>query len=87
MAGVVGGTVLFLNGLHATVPVDDLRLRIDLRPIRRLQQALHSGGTAQSLASLELGYKDSPLVAALELGVDNGRMRNESVGLKYRLRY
>jgi len=87
MAGVVGGAVLLLNGMHATVPLDELRLRIDLRPGLRLQQALRDGGTARSLASLELGYKDSPLIAAMEWGVADGQLHSESVGLKYRLRY
>ena len=87
MAAVVGGTILFFNGMHAAVPLADLRLRIDLRPGQRLQQALRSDGTARRLASLELGYKDAPLTAAMEWGVAEGHLRNESVGLRYRLRY
>ena len=87
MASLVGGTIFYFNGMHATVPLDDWRLTVDLRPGQRLQRALRNEGTARRLASLELGYKAIPLTAAVDWGVDNGQLRNESVGVKYRLRY
>jgi hypothetical protein len=87
MTGVIGGALLYVRGFHATVPAGPLTLKIDLRPGQRLAQALTSGGEASGLGSFELGYRDAPVTLAMEWGVAGGRVRGDSAGLKYRLRY
>jgi hypothetical protein len=87
MAGLVSGALLYLNGMHATAPLGDLRLGIDLSSGLRVQRAMQSGGAGRRLGGLELGYKGQPLALAADWGVDNERLRGESVGLKYRLQF
>jgi len=87
MAGLVGGSLLYLNGMHATAYVRDWKLGIDLRSLIRLQKALQNDSTLRGLANFELSYKDKPITVATELGVENGRLCPGRVGLNYRLRY
>ncbi|MBI3552864.1 MAG: hypothetical protein HY077_10130 [Elusimicrobia bacterium] len=87
MSGVLGGTFLYLAGVHASASVGRLKLGIDLSPGLRFQRALQGAGEAQRLASLELGLKDVPLTLTTEWGLSEGRLRGERVALNYRLRY
>jgi len=87
MAGLVGGSFLYLNGIHATAHMGDLRLGIDISSGLKLQHAVENDGTTQHLAGLELGYKNSPVSVATEWGTTQGRFHNDTVGLNYKLRY
>ncbi len=87
MAGVLGGTFLYLNGVHATMNVAGFKLGVDVAPGLRLRQAMHSQGEFNRLASLELGYKKLPVSVTTEWGSSNGKARGERYGLVYRLRY
>jgi hypothetical protein len=87
MAGLIGGGLLYVNGMHAAAGLGDWNLAMDLRSGARLQQALRDGAPARGLARLELGYKDKPLTVASEWGADGRRLRSQSLGLMYRLRY
>ncbi len=86
MAGILGGTFLYLNGMHASSRVGALNLGIDLASGLKLRQAFQ-GGDAHNLAGFELRYKDKPITLATEWGLSGGRMKNERIGLNYRLRY
>jgi hypothetical protein len=87
MTGVIGGAMFYASGLHATVPAGGFKLKIDLRPGRKLERALLNGAAAPGLGSFELGYRDLPVTLAMEWGVAEGRVRGDNAGLKYRLRY
>jgi hypothetical protein len=87
MAGIVGGSFLYLNGLHATAHMGNLKLGIDISSGLKLQRVLQNDGAASHLAGLELGYKNSPVSVATEWGVNQGRFHNDTVGLNYKLRY
>jgi len=87
MAGLVGGSLLYVSGLHATARLGDWKLGLDLRSGLRLRQALQDQGSARHLAGLELGYKDAPVTLATEWGLSRGRLGSERVGLNYRLKY
>jgi hypothetical protein len=87
MAGILGGTFLYLNGVHATSRFGAIKVGIDLASALKFRRALQSGGNANNLAGFELGYKDAPLSLATEWGMTGGRMKNERVGVNYRLRF
>lgn len=87
MAGLVGGSFLYLNGLHATAHMGDFKLGIDISAGRRFQHAVENDGTTSHLAGLELGYKNIPVSVATEWGTTQGRFHNDTVGLNYKLRY
>ncbi len=87
MAGLVGGALLYANGMHAVAHMGCWKLAVDLRSGARLRQALQEGASSRRLAGLELGYKDKPLALAADWGAQGGRLRGERVGLVYRLRY
>lgn len=87
MAGLVGGALLYVNGMHAVAHMGRWSLAVDLRSGARLRQALQNGASSGRLAGLELGYRDLPLALAAEWGSQGGRLRGERVGLIYRLRY
>lgn len=87
MAGLMGGTFAYFNGIHANASVGALRLSMDVRPFLRVRSALKNGGTSDRLAALELGYKSKPVTLAAEWGAAKGRPRPTSLGLKYRLKY
>ena len=87
MAGLVSGALLYLNGMHATAPLGDWRLGIDLSSGLRVQRAMRKGAGGRRLAAVELGYKDRPLAVAAEWGAEGERVRDESVGLKYRVQF
>ena len=79
--------MFFVNGLPTTVPIGNFKLKIDLRPGQKLERALLADGASAGLGSVELGYRDAPVALAMEWGVAGGRVRGDSAGLKYRLRY
>lgn len=87
MAGILGGTFVYLNGLHTDAHLGKMRLGIDLRAGMKIREDLQSGAGTRRLAGLELGYKDKPLTLATEWGTERGNLRNERFGLKYRLSY
>ncbi len=87
MAGLLSGAAFYANGLHANLPVGEFRVRVDLRPGQCLRRALDGDTPARGWAAVELGFKGNPVTLALEGGVDGGRARAESAGVKYRLRY
>ncbi|OGR83233.1 MAG: hypothetical protein A3J74_03260 [Elusimicrobia bacterium RIFCSPHIGHO2_02_FULL_57_9] len=87
MAGIIGSTFLYLNGLHADGAIGPWKMGVDLRSGLAVRQAVKNGKELSRVASFELGYKDHPLAAAAQWGLAQGHFRSESVGLKYRLRY
>ncbi|MDD5627956.1 MAG: hypothetical protein PHU21_02750 [Elusimicrobia bacterium] len=87
MTGLVGGALLYVNGMHAVAHMGRWSLAMDLRSGARFRQALRSGVSSQRLAGLELGCRDLPLALAADWGAQGGRLRGERVGLIYRLRY
>jgi len=87
MAGMVGAGLLYFGGLHTGAQFHGLRLKLDLRPGLRLQRAVDGGGTAGGLGRLELGAKGSPLSLALGWGLSGGRLRGETAGLTYQVKF
>ncbi len=85
-AGFFGGTFLYLNGLHAAVPLGGARLAVDLRSGHRIARALRSGERA-TLGSAELGHRGTPVHLACEWEANRGRVQVARYGLNYRLRY
>lgn len=87
MAGVLGGAFLYVNGMHAGFRVRALEIGIDLAPGHKLRQALQGDGNAHNLVGFELGRRNAPITLATEWGLSGGHMKNERIGLNYRLRY
>lgn len=87
MAGIVGGAFLYLNGLHADAHVGAVKVGLDLRAGLKIQNAAQDHDPMARMAGVELGYKDKPVTIASEWGMQDGRVRNERFGLKYRLKY
>lgn len=86
MAGLIGGSVMYFNGMSTTAEFRHFKMDVDLRSGLRIRQALE-GGSVSRLASLELGYRDFPVTLATDWGMDKGEVRNERVGLMYRLQF
>jgi hypothetical protein len=87
MAGIIGGFLLYFDGMRARAQVADWELGIDLRSGLHLQETLRRRPASAPLARLELGYHDRKLALVTEWGLANGRPDYASVGLEYRLRY
>lgn len=87
MAGLLGGAFLYLNGLHASVDVGPARIGLDLAAGLKYRQVLQGDGTGHRLANVELGLKHTPLSVAAEWGILAGHLRQERVGVSYRLRF
>jgi hypothetical protein len=87
MAGLLGSTFLYLNGMHASGELGRIRFGLDLRAGLKFQRALQAAGSATNMAALELGLKNLPLTLATGWGISQGRLQNERIGLNYRLRY
>ncbi len=87
MAGILGSTFMYVNGMHASTKVAGFKLGLDLPSGMKLRQALENKSDTNKLAGVELGYKNSPLTVATEWGRDGGRFKNERVGVNYTLRY
>jgi len=85
-AGILGGAFLYLNGMHADAHVRGFDLGVDLRSGLKLREAL-AGAAARRLAGLEVGYHGSPLKVTADWGLAAGRRADESLGLRYSLRY
>ncbi|MBI3552820.1 MAG: hypothetical protein HY077_09900 [Elusimicrobia bacterium] len=87
MSGILGGTFLYLNGMHATAYLGRFKLGVDIASGLRLRRALQQEGDSRRLAGVELGYKGSPLALTTEWGSTSGRVKNERFGAIYRLRF
>lgn len=86
MAGLIGGSIMYFNGLRASAEVRRFKLDVDLRSGLRMRQAF-TGGSVHRLAGVELGYQGLPVTVATEWGMDKGEVNNERVGLMYRLQF
>lgn len=87
MAGVLGGAFLYVNGIRAAFHVRSVEISIDLAPGLKLRQAFQGDGNAHNLVGFELGRRNAPITLAAEWGLGAGHVKNERVGLNYRLRY
>jgi len=86
MSGIVGGAFAYLTEstrrpIWPTSPRDGHARRDEDAPNRG------RGRLASRAASLELGYKDSPLSLATDWDAGRGGLYGERYGMKYRLRY
>ncbi|HAM35458.1 MAG TPA: hypothetical protein DEB40_05070 [Elusimicrobia bacterium] len=86
MAGIFGGAFLYLNGMSATAHLGVMKVDFDFAPGQRLHRAMETG-SAHSLGSVELGYKEVPLTLAMDWGLESRQLRSERVGLNYRLSF
>lgn len=87
MAGLLGSTFLYFNGMHASGDIGPVKFGLDLSAGLKFRRVLQAAGTAPGLGSLELGLKNIPLTVATAWGVAQGRLHNERFGVNYRLRY
>lgn len=87
MAGLLGGSFAYLNGVHAQTRAGRFELSLDMRSGLRIREALAGQGDLRRAAGLELGLSGRPLRLFADSGIARGRLRPESYGLKYRLRY
>jgi hypothetical protein len=87
MASVLGGTFLYLNGLHATAHFGQFKIGLDVASGMRLREALQSQGEYKRLASLELGRRNLPVAFTTELGSSAGKVVGERFGLVFRRRF
>ena len=87
MSGIVGGAFAYLNGIHTTAHLADFNLGMDMRAAMRMRQTAAGDALASRAASLELGYKDSPLSLATDWDAGRGGLYGERYVMKYRLRY
>ncbi|MBI3552821.1 MAG: hypothetical protein HY077_09905 [Elusimicrobia bacterium] len=87
MAGILGSTFMYFNGMHGDTKLGALKLGFDLASGLKLRQALQTGADTHGVAGLELGYRNTPITLATEWGLISGHMKNERVGLNYRLHF
>lgn len=81
-AGLIGGAVAYLGGVHAGADVWRFHAAARLRPLERLQR-----GDTDGFASVEVGLKGSPWTAGAKWGARSGSLVAERFGVDYRLRY
>ncbi|MBI4374939.1 MAG: hypothetical protein HY549_00660 [Elusimicrobia bacterium] len=86
-AGLVGGGLVYLNGLRARTQLGPIGLALKLRPGMRIAKALRSGSDAARVASFDLSYEDNPITLGADYGITQGQMGAERLRLEYRLRY
>ncbi len=87
LGAAVGGGFLFYNGLHASGALGPLRLSIDVTSGRRIMRSARDRSDLSRVGSLELGYKDIPLKLSTGYGVRGGRLRRETIALKFQQRF
>ncbi len=87
VGAVVGGTFLYLNGLHAAIPIGDLKVGVDLTSARALIAALQNQTGVGRAGAVELTYKNSPLSLSTELGINNGMLETKYYGGKLQFKY
>lgn len=87
MAGLLGSTFLYLNGMHTTGDVGLIKFGLDLQAGMKFHHALKAAGSVANVGALELGLKNLPITLATGWGISQGRLRNERIGLNYRLKY
>lgn len=86
VAGVIGGAILYLDGLHADAQVKGVRVALDVRPGAKLRRAFESGADSR-LAGVELSYRDSRFALQADFGLQARRLAAQRVGLRYALKY
>ncbi len=87
LATVVGGTFLYLNGLHASASVFNAKIGIDLSAGRRAIKALQGNGEISRAVGIDLRYKDSPFSANADWDIKNRTLLNRYTGLKFQKRF
>ena len=86
-AGVIGGGIAYLNGIHGAANFGPVKVDVDMRSGLAIERALRSGTRLSRAAELEIGPRRSRFALAAAWAADNGSLRSDSLGLKYRLRY
>lgn len=87
MAGVIGGGVLYIDGLHANADIWDVRLGIDLRAGHRIRSAVENGSRLEEMGCVEAGYKDNPFTLSACSELEKRQVKLGRSGLRYQIRF
>lgn len=87
LAMAVGGGFLYYNGIHSESRLGPVKLNVDIKSAKSLLRSIENQENLDRAASLELGWKNSPLSLATAWDIRSGGLRSDKVALKYRLTF
>lgn len=87
MAAVVGGTFLYLNGMHTEFDLGKIRFGLDLDAGLSMKNAIMGDGNLNRAVGLEVGLTNELIAFNTDWGVDHGSMKSQRWGMKFRRQF